>query len=256
MAITEGSDPECLCAADSPPTRRGISDVSELVVGYGLILAVLWTPRPLQRWLVAGTVLWVALSILSSFPGWKAMGCCVSGFRTSLWVVGVALFTAISAMTLAYNLHTLHQPIGGPTHWIRTYAGYTIWALIQQFLLQGYFLVRLLRVMPNETLAAFTGATIFAVAHLPNPILAPATLLWGLIACLIFVRCRNIFSLGIAHAILGICIAVTFPASTLHNMRVGLGYLTYRAPHDLHLSQVDHSVSTDAWVSADAPTRR
>jgi hypothetical protein len=60
----------------------------------------------------------------------------------------------------------------------------------------------------------------------------------------------------VTHAILGICVALTVPGPVDHNMRVGLGYLTYRPPHHHHRSQKDHTVSTVAWVMAEAPTRR
>lgn len=127
---------------------------------------------------------------------------------------------------------------------------------MQQFLMQEYFLLRLLRLLPSPTWAATTAAGIFALAHLPNPILTPVTLLWGFTACLIFLKFRNIYPLAIAHAIFGICIAITIPGPVVHNMRVGLGYLRYRAPRPLHLSQSDQRVSTVAWVMADAATRR
>ena len=70
------------------------------------------------------------------------------------------------------------------------------------------------------------------------------TLLWGLAACLVFLKFRNIWPLAMAHAIFGICVAITIPGPVVHNMRVGLGYLTYRAPRHLHLNQSDHRVST------------
>jgi membrane protease YdiL (CAAX protease family) len=237
-------------------TRSGIWGVCELLIGYCLVLAVIWTPRPLQRWLYWAAIAWFALAIVSSFPGWKAMGCTVSGFWRSLWVVGAALAIATATTALASHLHTLHHP-SSLAQWILAFGGYTVWALAQQILLQGYFLVRLLRLLPSELWAAITAATVFALAHLPNPILTPITLLWGLAASLIFLKCRNIWPLAIAHAIFGICLAISVPGPVLHNMRVGLGYLTYRAPrHHIHLSQSDHKVSTVAWVIDEAPMRR
>lgn len=227
----------------------------ELLVGYGLILAVIWTQRPLQRWLYLAAVVWISFSTASSFPGWKALGFRTAGFGRSLWGVGVALLVAVGAALLASGLHTLHCPIG-PLQWIVTFSGYAVWALVQQFLLQGYFLLRLQRVLPSATWAAVVAASIFALAHLPNPILTPITLIWGLIACFVFLRNPNIWPLAIAHAIFGICLSITIPGPVVHNMRVGLGYFTYRAPKHLHLSQSDHTVSTVAWVTADAPTRR
>src|SRR5207342_2115974 len=95
--------------------------------------------------------------------------------------------------------------------------------------------------LPNANLAALISASVFALAHLPNPVLTPLTLIWGFTACLVFIRVRNVYPLAIAHAIFGICIAVTIPASILHNMRVGLGYITYQEPHQLHLSHAGSS---------------
>jgi membrane protease YdiL (CAAX protease family) len=114
-------------------------------------------------------------------------------------------------------------------------------------LLQGYFLARLLRIVPNPNFAAIITASVFALAHLPNPILTPLTLIWGLTACFVFIRSRNVYPLAIAHAIFGVCVAVTIPASLLHNMRVGLGYIDY-SPTPLDLSQVNNFVSGGAQL--------
>ena len=134
---------------------------------------------------------------------------------------------------------------------------------MQQFILQSYFLIRLLRLLPGKVAPVLVAAGIFSLAHLPNPILTPVTLVWGLIACVLFLRYRNIYALGVAHGILGLCVAVTVPNSLHHHMRVGRGYLRYhprgqdiRRVDYHHRSHSDHSVSTEAWVTEDAPTRR
>jgi membrane protease YdiL (CAAX protease family) len=114
---------------------------------------------------------------------------------------------------------------------IETYWGYALWAAVQQFLLQCFFLSRLRRLLPSERMAAAAAAFIFALAHLPSPILASVTLLWGFAACLLFLRYRNLYTLAMAHAILGITIAITIPGPVIRNMRVGLGYLTYGHTH-------------------------
>jgi hypothetical protein len=72
-------------------------------------------------------------------------------------------------------------------------------------------------------------------------VLTPITFIWGFAACLLFLHYRNIYPLMIAHAILGITVAITIPGPVDHNMRVGLGYLRYD-PHQhvhrtYHLSQ-------------------
>ena len=101
-----------------------------------------------------------------------------------------------------------------------------------------------------------TATGLFVIAHLPNPILTVLTLFWGSASCRLFLRYRSLYTLAMAHAILGISIAITIPGPVDHNMRVGLGYLTYNSSKFNHRSQMDHTVSTQAWVTAEAPTRR
>jgi membrane protease YdiL (CAAX protease family) len=214
-------------SSDSPTILRSRRrDMLELAVAYGLILLVIWTPRPWQRMLWPVAAIFIAAVTYRSFESLKAMGLQAVNLLRSLWVVGAALVVAALAVFVAERLHTLHLP-GSPTLFIETYAGYAIWACAQQFLLQSIFLARLLRLVPSTNAAALLSALIFAIAHLPNPILTAITLILGLASCLIFLQYRNLYAVALAHAILGIAIAVTIPGHVIHNMRVGLGYLTY-----------------------------
>jgi membrane protease YdiL (CAAX protease family) len=219
-----------MASGDTPARRR--RDLIELSLGYALIIAVIWTPRPLQRllfWLAASgliSVLWL------TFPGWEAMGLRSTNLARSLWVAGAALLAAAIAIFIAGRMHTLQWP-GGTIPFVQRYLGYAIWSVFQQVLLQDYFLARLLRLLGRPVSAALAAATIFSLAHLPNPILTLVTFIWGLAACLLFLRYRNLYPLALAHAILGIAIAMTVPGPVTHNMRVGLGYLTYSA-HPMH----------------------
>ncbi len=206
-------------------------DLRELGVGYGLILVVIWTPRPLQTVFYYVAIAALAAIFWRSFESWSAMGLRTVNFLRSLWVVGVALTLAAAAVLVAIRLHTLHVP-DGPGLFLKKYWGYIVWSFVQQILLLDFFLLRLLRLMPRKISAVVATAGVFALAHLPNPILTPLTLLWGLGACLVFLRYRNLYPLAMAHAILGICIAMTVPGSVSHNMRVGLGYLQYRLPRE------------------------
>ncbi len=230
-------------------------DLLELSVGYILILLVIWTPRPWQRPLYLAAIVWIAVVTCISFDGWRTIGLRVSAPLRSVWIVGAALTLAAVSVATAARLNTLHLP-DSTVLFIQRYWGYAIWACLQQFLLQDFFLLRLLRLLPTKTVAVIAAAFLFALAHLPNPILTPITLLWGFASCLLFLRYRNLYPLALAHAILGICVAITIPGPVNHNMRVGLGYLTYRPYISHHLSQNDHIVSTNACVVADAPTRR
>jgi hypothetical protein len=243
--------------------RSAQRDLLELAVGYGLVLATIWTPNPTQRILYWLAFAWIIGTTWARRESWTALGLGRKGLLQSLWIIGAALLLSALAIFIAWKthrLHRLHGPLPVPLHgW-----AYIVWSLMQQFLLQSYFLLRLLRLLPGKVAPILIAAGIFSLAHLPNPILTPITLLWGIIACILFLRYRNIYALGVAHGIMGLCVAVTVPNSLHHHMRVGLGYLRYhQRPQDRHTfnppdhrNQSDQSVSTDAWVIADAPTRR
>jgi len=230
-------------------------DFLEVAVAYGLILLAVWTPTPLQVWLGWIILAWVFSATAASAHDARTLGFRPSRPRRSLWVVGIAILAAGFAVWISAQIHTLHPlPIGMPEV-ARTWR-YFLWAFVQQFLMQDFFLLRLLRLLPSKTAAVIATTVLFASAHIPNLLLVVVTLLWGAAACALFLRYRDLYSLGIAHCILGICLAITVPNSVHHQMRVGLGYLRYhqqRGP--LHRSQSNHIVSTDAWVIADA-TRR
>ena len=183
------------------------------------------------------------------------MGLRLSNPFRSLWIVAASLALAAIAIVIAARLHTM-QPFDGTRLFTQRFWGYAIFAFAQQFLLQDFFLLRLLRLLPTKTTAVSVAAALFALAHLPNPILTPITLIWGFACCLLFLHYRNVYPLAFSHAILGISLAITIPGPIDHNMRVGLGYLTYRPHHSHHRSHSDHIVSTEACVIAAAPTLR
>jgi len=201
----------------------------EITVAYGLILAVEWTPRPLQGvlWVVAAAS--AVLFTCISFEGWTAMGFHITNFGRSLWIAGVALLLAAGTIALSVMLGTF-RVLDGPRALVAAYCAYAIWAGVQQFLLQDFFLLRFLRLIDSPKAAALAAAGLFAAAHVPNPVLTPITAIWGFVSCKLFLRYRNIYPLMMGHAILGITVAMTIPGAVDHNMRVGLGYLTYN-PH-------------------------
>jgi membrane protease YdiL (CAAX protease family) len=71
------------------------------------------------------------------------------------------------------------------------------------------------------------AGTLFAAAHLPNLVLTAATLVWGIVSCALFLRYRNLWALGLAQGLLGLCFAICVPDALHHHLRVGLGYLRY-----------------------------
>lgn len=210
--------------------RSPVRDWVELSVGYGLILITCWTPNPLQRLLFWVTFAWIIAVLVAAREDWKQMGLGLTNSIRSFWVVGIASAACGVAVGIAAFAHTLHGI--RPPLWSHAW-GYIVWAFLQQVILQNLVLLRLLRLLPSRQAAVGVAALSFAAAHLPNPALTLLTLVWGTLACLLFLRYRGLFVLGLVHGLLGLSVAIAIPDAVHHHMRVGLGYLTYR-PHVHH----------------------
>jgi hypothetical protein len=204
-------------------------DSLELAICYALIVAVIWIPHPAQRLLFWITFAWILATTLVKRVGLESLGLRPSGARCWILTVGVGFLVGGIFVFLARGFHTLHALHGaGPP--VFHVVGYFLWAFEQQFILQDYFLFRLLRILPGEPVAVIATATLFSAAHLPGLLLTTASFLWGLASCSLFLRCRNLYALGIAHGILGLAVAISAPDALTHHMMVGLGYLRYH-PH-------------------------
>src|SRR5271167_4518904 len=147
------ADALVLNPTDAAAPHGKARDLIEILIAYALIMMVIWTPRAAQRvlwWVAAAGVIAI---ICLSFDGWTAVGMRKANFARSLWIVGAALALSAAAILVASMLGTLHLP---PTalKFAETYIAYAVWSGVQQFLLQGFFLVRFLRIIRRGWLAA------------------------------------------------------------------------------------------------------
>ncbi len=210
----------------SRPQTSSVRDLAELVLGYGLIVFVIWMPDLPQR-ILSPVVLLVTLAVvLVRRPSRDELGLGLSGLRPTLWIFPAAVALSGVSLLTARQMGTLHPLYKGD---LKHVAGYISWTLYQQFLLNDYFMPRLMRVGGSEPVSVGITAVLFAAAHLPNLPLAGATLVWGAVSCALFRRYRNLYALGVAQGLLGLCFAVCVPDALHHHLRVGLGYLRYHA---------------------------
>jgi len=194
---------------------------------YAGIIAYIW------RWPNTRTHIWMALwgIILVSHVVHRdtlhSLGLSLDGMRANAQLVlpiALACYIPLVAYGVARHALTL-APLN--RHAALSFLGYSIWCAFQQYLAQSYFHNRLSGAIPNRHLAALLVGVIFGSAHIPNPILMVATTVAGFIFAEIFARHRNIWPIALAQAVGGLLLAAVSPASLMHNMRVGPGYLFY-----------------------------
>jgi membrane protease YdiL (CAAX protease family) len=197
----------------------------QLAVAYLLIEAAVWTrPGTLEKGWIAVASLWVLISAITGSFSAKQMGLAFptrSAMRTIV-LSGIVLAAALPLCAMLFDYRS------GPAHVLplRQACQYAVWAVVQQFILQSFFFVRLEAILGGRR-AVLATAALFGAIHIPSPILTVCSLLGGLFFCEMFRRYRNIFALGVVHAMLGLILAASFSDMALHHMRVGEGYLNF-----------------------------
>jgi membrane protease YdiL (CAAX protease family) len=202
-----------------------VSDSLQIGIVFAFILVAVWTPpgrlSTIISLLAALCILW--FSVRSRFSV-RELG--LTRPAAGVVVIFVSgIFLIVTIVFVGWLIHGLGP--AQPVPWERAWK-YAIWALEQEFILQSFFYVRLESLFGSRR-AVMAAALLFAILHVPSPLLTGLSFIGGLLFCEMFRRYRNIFPLGLVHAALGLTIAASFPDRLLHHMRVGLGYLLYRA---------------------------
>lgn len=148
------------------------------------------------------------------------------GFRTDNFLDSCRLLllpTLVAVLVIvAIGWFTTHAIFAG--HFRARYLSLPLWALFQQYALNGFINRRAQFVFGKGLKSIALVAVIFALLHLPNPLLAVATLIAGLIWAAVYQKQPNLFALAFSHAVLSITLALNLPPNLLNSLRVGFKY--------------------------------
>ena len=196
---------------------------TRLLIAYALLEWALWTSdRGIQQIASLAFITWVIITTIAGRRKMRDLGLGIRGFRGASIAIPIALLAAVLILFTSWSAGAL-RPLYGSRP-VAHALGYTLWATIQEFILNSYFFLTLEEILPRSRDAAIGAVFLFAFAHIPNPVLVAGTLLLSAFSVALFRRYRNIYPLGIAHAILGLSLALAVPDALLRHMRVGIGY--------------------------------
>ena len=183
------------------------------------------------------TALATALPILIVFLSWKksgdnlkTLGLAPENFKKDLDLIlsiTICLLVLILWIGFIWNPNFLQQKEIF-WKWLKHLPGYFFWALLQNLWLNGYFTNRLEKVFPERPkLISAVAGILFAIVHLPNPVLFPVTLIGGIMSAYFFQRNRNLYILALSHAILAVSLLYFFPDSWHHHLHIGPGFYIF-----------------------------
>ena len=177
-------------------------------------------------WSVHSRIFWSSVcgvfALVSLLAHRDSLGLSMPEFGAAVraWRVPLTISAAAVAAGLLLKEHPLNLLLRGLV--------YFVWCIVQQILLQ-HLVYRRLRVVLGATwTASLLAGVLFTVVHIPNPVLVPATFVWGTLATRLFEHRPSILAIALLQALLSSLLIWLTPAAWNHQFRVGPGYWAYR----------------------------
>jgi len=185
---------------------------------FAMILLYIWRWRwayPLCWVIILGLVL-VSHAVRRETP--VELGFRLTNLKSALAAMAPAVLVLSAALLGIGAICSTIRPVT-PQAGFSSLALYCFWGLFQQYLLNGYFVNRFVKIFP--AIAPLLAALAFSCIHTPNWFLMAATLLGGFVCAKVYLNFRNLYALGLAHGVIGFLLYLCVPDTISHHVYVG-----------------------------------
>jgi membrane protease YdiL (CAAX protease family) len=200
--------------------------LAEALLVFAVIMAYIWELRVANPYFRLVPAALIVASHLARHERPEDLGFRAGNFGDCVRRLGPAVLGLVLAIWGTGMLLASIRPLGFGQA-VPSLVAYLPWGLAQQYLLNGYFLRRFEMAL-SRTGAGILTAGLFCVVHSPNWFLMLVTLAAAIAAIWVYRNYRNLYFLGLAHAMIGFSLFMVVPDSVSHHLRVGPGWFTWR----------------------------